>query len=215
MILGGFLAGNPGGFEGDMTALYLNLVLGIWEFRRWRIRRRNPIPKHQDRASAKLISRNLSLGLVAVAVGGVLLFVAIRWMESRPQYVDLPTLRKQLLERNQAPEFRNDIEPWLEELKQKFGERVPLTEANQFVAEKMAGIQKQIDAELQKPEARGKTVDLEKLRRDVKAGYKGSDRENTFREIDRHIDAMEAKYGRQMPLAEAEKMWQQLERDSQ
>jgi len=45
MILGGFLAGNPGGFEGDMTALYLNFVLGIWEFRRWRIRRRNPIPK--------------------------------------------------------------------------------------------------------------------------------------------------------------------------
>ena len=78
----------------------------------------------------------------------------------------------------------------------------------------MAGIQKQVDEELQKPEARGKTVDLEKLRRDVKAGYKGSDRENTFREIDRHIDAMEAKYGRQMPLAEAEKVWQQLERES-
>ena len=44
----------------------------------------------------------------------------------------------------------------------------------------MAGIRKQIDEELQKPEARGKTVDLEKLRRDVKAGYKGNDRENTF-----------------------------------
>jgi hypothetical protein len=158
---------------------------------------------------------SLKLLLGVVAVGVALLFVATRWVESRPQYVDLPTLRKQLLERNQDPKFRRDIEPWLEELKQKFGERVPLREANQFVDEKMAGIQRQIDEELQKPEAEGKTVDLENLRRNVKAGYTGKDRENTFREIDRHIDAMEAKYGRQMPLAEAEKMWQQLERDSQ
>jgi hypothetical protein len=157
------------------------------------------------------MSLKILLGLVAI----VLLFVAMRWMESRPQYVDLPTLREQLVERNQDPEFRRNIEPWLEELKRRFGERVPLGEANQFVAEKMAGIQRQIDEELQRPEAQGKTVDLEKLRRDVKAGFTGNDRENTFREIDRHIDAMEAKYGRQMPLAEAERMWQQLERDSQ
>jgi hypothetical protein len=45
MILGWFLAGNPSGFEGDMTALFVQLPLGIWEFRRWRVRRSNPRPK--------------------------------------------------------------------------------------------------------------------------------------------------------------------------
>ena len=70
------------------------------------------------------MSLKLVLGLVSVGV--VLLFVATRWVESRLQYVDLPTLREQLLERNQDPEFRRGIQPWLEELKQKFGDRIPL-----------------------------------------------------------------------------------------
>jgi hypothetical protein len=53
MIVGGLIAGNPGGFEGDMTALYINVVLAIWEFRRWRVRRRNPRPpKHKNEPSA-------------------------------------------------------------------------------------------------------------------------------------------------------------------
>jgi len=159
---------------------------------------------------------SLKLVLSLVIAGVVLfLFVATRWVASRPQYVDLPTLREQVLKRNQDPEFRRSIEPSLEELKQKFGERIPLKEANQFLDEKMAGIQRQIDEELQKPEARGKTIDLEKLRRNVKAGVTGDNRENVLREIDAKIDAMEAKSDRQMPLAEAEKMWQQLERESQ
>jgi len=41
MIVGGLVAGNPGGFEGNMTALFINVPLGIWEFRRWRARRRS------------------------------------------------------------------------------------------------------------------------------------------------------------------------------
>jgi hypothetical protein len=154
----------------------------------------------------------LVLGLIIIA--GILYFVAARRVASQPKYVDLQTLRQQLLERNQDPEFQRRVEPWLAELKQRFGERIPLNEANQFVAGKMAGIQSQTDKVLQRPEHQGKTVDLEKLRRDVKAGYIGNDRETMFREIDRNIDAMEAKYGRQMPLAEAEKVWQQLERES-
>jgi hypothetical protein len=79
----------------------------------------------------------------------------------------------------------------------------------------MAGFQRQIDEALQKPEPRGNTIDLEKLQLDVKAGDTGDNRENVFREIDQKIDAMEAKYGHQMPLVEAEKMSQQFERKSQ
>ena len=44
--------GASGAALGHMTALMLALVFPLWEFSRWRIRRKNPIVKYQVSSNA-------------------------------------------------------------------------------------------------------------------------------------------------------------------
>jgi len=130
------------------------------------------------------------------------------------EYVDLDTLKRDLISRSDDPE---SIEPLFEELKRKFGDRIPVDQLQQFISAKKANLKSQVKGLVVKAATEGKTISVESLREDMekaKEQYKGKDREAFNREVDNFVDSLRAQYGDQIPVAEAFKLLQRLERDT-
>lgn len=134
------------------------------------------------------------------------------------EYVDLETLRHDLLSKKadpDDPDYRKRMDLLLSELKQKFGDRIPLSQLNQFIASERADLKKEMRALVDKADSEGKSIPLEDLRKNLekaKAEYKGSDHDVFNRKMDEFIETLRAQYGDQIPVAEAFKLLQKLER---
>lgn len=132
------------------------------------------------------------------------------------EYVDLATLREDLISKSDDPEeYQKSTEPLLQELKRKFGDRIPVDQVQQFILGKKLTLKAQMRSMVAKAADKGGTISVESLRENMekkKEEYKGEDRETFNREIDKFIQSLKAQYGDQIPIAEAFKLVQKLER---
>jgi hypothetical protein len=141
---------------------------------------------------------------------------------SRPQavsdsaeYIDFEAFRRDLLSKNPDPEYRKGIEPLLQELRQKFGNRIPVNELYRFIADERVELKTRMKGIVEKARDEGKTVELEQLRQHYekqKAEYTGQDPGVFSRELDREVEELRAQFGEQIPFAEFFKRLQDLER---
>jgi hypothetical protein len=138
--------------------------------------------------------------------------------DAPPEYVDLEALRQDLLSKKADPEdpdYPKRMELLLSELKQKFGDRIPLSQLNEFIASEKASSKKQMRALVDKADSEGKTISVEALRKNfekAKAEYKGSDHDAFNRKMDEFIESLRTQYGDQIPVSEAFKLLRNLER---
>jgi hypothetical protein len=162
----------------------------------------------------------LVLGLFAIVVW---LLIARRGAGTAPadttaEYVDLETLRHDLLSKKadpDGPDDRKRMELLLTELQQKFGDRIPLSELNKFIANEITAGKKKMRALVDKADSEGKSIPLEDIRKNLekaKAEYKGNDHDVFNRKMDEFIETLRTQYGDQIPVAAAFKLLQKIER---
>jgi hypothetical protein len=131
-----------------------------------------------------------------------------------PDYIDFERFRHELFSTHADPEYQKHIEPLLQEVKQRFGDRIPISEFLRFVADERANLKTRMKGIVEKARAEGNSVPLEQLQQSVKADYKGPDPEAFNREIDRSVEGWRAQYGEHIPAVELFKILQDLERAS-
>jgi hypothetical protein len=131
------------------------------------------------------------------------------------EYIDFEAFRRDLLSKNPDPEYRKGIEPLMQELRQKFGDRIPVNELYRFIADERVQVKTRMKGIVEKARDEGKTAELEELRQHYekeKAEYKGADPEGFSRELDRFVERLRVQYGERIPAVELFKMLQDVER---
>lgn len=136
-------------------------------------------------------------------------------------FLDLEELRNELAPTIAAnPDlYEKTIKPFFDSWKKQYGRRVPV----QAVALFRQRIQEDINENQEKKRKliedaarKGQTLDLSSLRESfeqMKAEYKGSDREQYVRQLDSFIMSLEAKYGTAIPVDEANRVLEQMEKE--
>lgn len=169
---------------GSLSQFLLVILFGLWEFARWRVRAKHPLLRRPPAPA--------------------------------PVYLDLGTLRQDIIANSPDPEEREkSIEPLFRELKQKFGDRIPADQLQQFISTEQQTLKTQMQAYVDRATAREKTISVEEIRQALekaKAAYKGNDVEAFNRANDDLVASLRAQYGEQIPVAEAVKVLQKLER---
>jgi len=161
---------------------------------------------------------------VPLVFGAVLYLVvwAIRSFAVKPsseQTFDLRELRQNLAAiRTENPEFyETELAPIFNRLETKYGNNVPITQMDGLqglVSSKLASIEEQKQAIINRGAAAGEAIEMERLLRfveDSKAAYTGADREAYIMQMDKLFGAITAKYGSRIPVDHAYKIMQDLE----
>jgi hypothetical protein len=133
---------------------------------------------------------------------------------SAAEYIDLESFRQDLFSKNADPEYRRRVGALLDELKLRFGDRIPVTELGKYIAGERADLKTRMKGIIERARAEGKAVSLEQLRQryeKAKAEYEGPDPEGFNKEIDRTVEGLRAQYGEHIPAVELFKILQDLE----
>ncbi len=149
-------------------------------------------------------------------LGSVLGSLRHRRVVSEPaEYIDFEAFRQDLFSKHADPKYRKNIEPLLQELKQKCGDRIPVSELFQFIAAERSDPKTWMKELVEKARTERKAVPLEQLRQryeKAKAEYKGTDPEGFNREMDRAVEVLRVQYGEHIPAEELFKLLQDHER---
>lgn len=162
-----------------------------------------------------------SLLTFAVVLVAVLLFAiwAVRRSRTKEPTFDLDELRRDLTTSTSAsPEMYDEyVKPILEQLEAQYGKRVPLHEIvkfQQLCTTKMAEIEVQRQAIIDRGAKQGATISIEALRAGLnkdKEAYDGPDKEAYARELDKLVEILITNYGTAIPVDEAYEIQKHLD----
>ena len=134
--------------------------------------------------------------------------------EQKSPLIPLTELREQL-SAAQPERYKSELEPLLDQLQATHGELVSAAAVEELIAAKLRELERQRQEIVDREAKKGKTIEIAALRQRMeatKAACAGSNRDAYANELDRLLDGLSAKYGSSIPVDEACRIMQKLER---
>jgi len=129
----------------------------------------------------------------------------------------LPPLNelREALSAAQPAGYKSELEPLLDSLQDIYGDLVPVAAIKELIPARRRQLAQKIQEIIDQGAKKGKTIEIGALRQRMeatKATYTGSNRDTFATELDRLLDGLAAKYGNRIPVDEAYRIMQKLER---
>lgn len=134
--------------------------------------------------------------------------------EQKSPLIPLSELRAEI-SAAQPEAYKAELEPLLDSLEGVYGKLVPVAALEELIPQRLRQLEKKRQEIIDRKAKAGKSIEIEALRQRMeasKAAYTGSDREAYATELDRLLDGLASKYGSSIPVDEAYRIMQMLER---
>jgi hypothetical protein len=115
----------------------------------------------------------------------------------------------------QPEAYKSGLEPLLDSLEAKYGNLVPVVSIEELIPGRLRHLEEQRQEIVDREAKKGKTIEIAALRQRLeatKATYTGSDSDAYANEVNRLLDVLVSKYGSCIPVDEAYRIMQKLER---